>query len=263
MVLRSDSLASVLTERPARVRLLGSTKMVMLNSTAFVVVTGNGLTVSEDLARRFVLCGLDAGCEDPESRPFRPDFLGDIERRRAELLGAALAIWRFGRQNADSLKRGRPLGSFGTWCEWVRDPLLELGCRDPVEQVEVVKAHDPNRERIAELFTIWNRWHGSAPTRVADLAEAVRYVIDPQGRGRQYVASFLGKLTGTRAAGFVLTRQEAVGEWGAASYSLCRTKSAPQMPPGIGGHRDHRGPSGWRRPDAPHARATDRPQADA
>src|SRR5262249_18829233 len=59
-MLRSDTLASVLTERPARVRPLGRTGMVALNSTAFIAVTGNGLRVSEDLARRFIVCELDA-----------------------------------------------------------------------------------------------------------------------------------------------------------------------------------------------------------
>lgn len=54
--LRSDTLASVMTERPARVRILGQTRMVELNSAAFIVITGNGLSVSEDLARRFLLC---------------------------------------------------------------------------------------------------------------------------------------------------------------------------------------------------------------
>ena len=46
VALRSDTLASVLTERPARVCVLGQTRMVPLNTTAFVVVTGNGLTVT-------------------------------------------------------------------------------------------------------------------------------------------------------------------------------------------------------------------------
>ena len=69
MVLRSDTLASALSERPSSVRPLGKTGTVMLNSTAFIVVTGNGLTVSEDLARRFVRCELDPQCEDPEARP--------------------------------------------------------------------------------------------------------------------------------------------------------------------------------------------------
>ena len=100
VVLRSDTLASVLTERPARVRLLGQTRMVPLNSTAFVAITGNGLTVTEDLARRFNPCELDARCEDPEARPFAAGFLEQIEQQRSELLAAALTIWRFGRQNA-------------------------------------------------------------------------------------------------------------------------------------------------------------------
>src|SRR5262249_680658 len=63
--LRSDLLASVLTERPARARLLGKSQMVYLNSTAFIAITGNGLTVTEDLARRFINCELDACCENP------------------------------------------------------------------------------------------------------------------------------------------------------------------------------------------------------
>ena len=102
LALRSDTLASVLTERPARVRVLGRSLMVPLNSTAFIAVTGNGLTVTEDLARRFILCELDARCEDPESRPFTSGFLKGIEHRRAELLAAVLTIWRWGRQNADA-----------------------------------------------------------------------------------------------------------------------------------------------------------------
>jgi putative DNA primase/helicase len=80
-VLRSETLASVLTERPARVRLLGQTRMVALNSTAFIAVTGNGLRVSRDLARRFLPCELDAHCEDPETRDFSPGFLSAPRRR--------------------------------------------------------------------------------------------------------------------------------------------------------------------------------------
>jgi hypothetical protein len=51
----------------------------------------------------------------------------------------------------------------------------------------------------------------------------VRALLDPQGRGRQFTAARLVQLTGTRAGGFVLTRQEAAGKWGKATYSLVRT----------------------------------------
>jgi hypothetical protein len=235
IALQSDSLASVLTERPARVRLLGQTRMVPLNSIAFVAVTGNGLTVTEDLARRFIPCELDARCEDPESRPFPAGFLTDIERRRAELLAAVLTIWRWGRQNETRLIRGKSLGSFETWAAWCRDPLVTLGCRDPVERIEALKAKDPRRQRIADLFHTWWEAHGTAPLKANQLADPVKAIADPQARGRQYLATFLSGLAGTRAAGFVLTRQEPAGRWAAATYALAEAEPADPM-----GHRTHR-----------------------
>ena len=152
IALRSDTLASVLTERPARVRLLGQTRMVPLNSTAFVAVTGNGLTVTEDLARRFISCELDARCEDPEQRPFPAGFLDQVEQRRAELLTAALTIWRWGRQSATGLTRGKPLGSFERWAEWCRDPFVTLGCCDPVERIESLKRRKRDCGRAGTVY---------------------------------------------------------------------------------------------------------------
>ena len=235
IALRSDTLASVLTERPARVRLLGQTRMVPLNSTAFISITGNGLTVTEDLARRFIPCQLDARCEDPELRQFGSGFLDEIERRRAELLVAGLTIWRWGRQNATMLPRGKSLGSFETWAEWCRDPLFALGCRDPVERIQVLKANDPRRQRIAELFQVWWEHHGATPVKANQLAEPVKAVADPQGRGRQYLATFIAGLAGTHAGGFVLSRQESAGKWTAATYALTEA-----VPTDAIGHRTHR-----------------------
>jgi hypothetical protein len=214
-MLRSEILASVLTERRACVRPLGRTGMVALNSTAFIAVTGNGLSVSEDLARRFMVSELDARCEDPEQRPFATDFLPKIESRRAELLSATLTIWRWGRQHAAELTPGRPLGSFEQWAGWCRDPLLALGCRDPVERIEETKSDDPHRRQIVEQFDAWHVHHGERPVKASALAEPVRALVDPQGRGRQHIAARLVELTGTRAGGFVLTRQKPAGKWGA------------------------------------------------
>jgi putative DNA primase/helicase len=222
-MLLSDLLASVLTERPVRVRSLGRTQMVTLNSTAFVAVTGNGVTLAEDLVRRFLVSEFDARCEDPEQRDFADGFLRNVQKNRAELLAAALTIWRFGRQRASELQRGRPLGSFEAWAEWCRDPLLALGCSDPVERIERIKADDPQRSRTIELFETWHAHHGEKPTTVANLVEPVRALLDPHRRGRQYVASRLTQLAGTRVAGFGLTRQEAAGKWGASTYAVRRS----------------------------------------
>jgi hypothetical protein len=219
-MLRSDLLASVLTERPCGIRLLGRSQMVALNSTAFIAITGNGVIVSEDLARRFLVCEFDARCEDPEQRRFEPGFLKRIHRARNELLGAAVTIWRWGRQNATELKSGLPLGSFEEWAEWCRDPLLELGCSDPVERIDRVKADDPHRRQVVELFGTWKAHHDERPIKTADLAVPVRALIDPQGRGRHHIETRLMQLAGTCAGGFVLTRQEAAGRRGSYEFAL-------------------------------------------
>lgn len=271
--LRSDALASAITERPARVRVLGKSVMVPLNASAFITLTGNGLTVREDLARRFLSVELDAGVEDPETRRFRGDVLADALANRAALLAAALTLWRWGRHQdaAGTLTSGVPLGSFGIWCRWVRDPLVMLGCADPAKRVADAKAHDRNRQNVAELFGTWHREHGGKPMEAAKLARPVLRLLDPQGRGRQYVAAALGRLAGTRAGGFVLTAQPPVGAWGATTYAV-RPTAAP-APDGTGphgagleihrGHRDHGNATPSDAPYGPYGSALAVPDGDA
>jgi hypothetical protein len=240
---KSALLASAITERPARVRLLGRSQMVPLNATSLVILTGNGLTVSEDLARRFIAVDFDPRTEDPEARPFTTDIRVEVTARRTELLAALLTIWRWGRIEAD-IKAGLPLGSFGQWGKWVRDPLLALGCHDPAERVSEAKERDGRRQAVADLFAIWSERHRDQPMAVRQLHEDVRRAADPQGHGRQYQAAQLEKLAGTRMAGYVFTRQAPAGKWGAATYALKKTSTAEE-------HRDHRGHRSDD-PDAPH-----------
>jgi hypothetical protein len=66
------------------------------------------------------------------------------------------------------------------------------------------------------------------------LHEEVQRLIDPHGRGRQFIAVALLRLTGTRAGGFVLTRQDPVGKWGHATYALEAVEpeeESPRCPP--------------------------------
>jgi hypothetical protein len=78
---KSNLPASAITERPASVRILGESQMVPLNASSFVILTGNALTVSEDLARRFIEVVFDAGTEDPEERSFPVDIKAAVARR--------------------------------------------------------------------------------------------------------------------------------------------------------------------------------------
>jgi hypothetical protein len=220
--LKSDLLASAITETPARVRVLGSSQLVSLNASSLIIITGNGLSVSEDLARRFLLVELDAQTENPESRTFQGDIKAEVTRDRLILLGASLTIWRWGRQQGGALVRGQPFGSFEQWARWVRDPLLALGCADPVERVARMKQDDDRRQQLADTLAVWWERHGPNPVAAADLHDDVRKIIDPQNRGRQYVAAWLRRHAGARLAGFYLVHQAPVGHWGHSTYALRR-----------------------------------------
>ena len=229
--LKSDALASVITERPAYVRPLGRSETAALNSAAFVAVTGNALVVSEDMARRFVTVDLDAKTENPEARPFVDGFLGGIQASRGDLLRAALTIWRWGRLSSPALKSGKPMGSFPQWARWCRDPLLALGCADPADRIAATKAQDPRRAALGELFTAWWKHHEAAGIAVSDLHDDVRALADPANRGRQYVAARIRNLAGTRLGGFVLSHHPMESAWAADRYSLSQTQ--PAAPAGM------------------------------
>jgi hypothetical protein len=154
VTLRSASLESALTERPAKVRQFRTLDLITLNALASVFVTGNGVLLAQDIVRRFIPTEFDARMEDPERRRFSGDILDDVAQRRPELLAALLTIWRYGRL-ADGLMQGIALGSYEQWCAWARDPLLTLGCRDPVERMSEAKARDPFRQTVGALFAAW------------------------------------------------------------------------------------------------------------
>jgi hypothetical protein len=209
--LRSDILASVLTETPAMVRPMGQTKTVPLHTRTFIGITGNAVEIAEDMARRIINSDFDAHMEDPEQRKFRPGFLDDVFANRDLLLSDCLTIWRWGRRN--ELASGKALGSYETWAEWCRDPLLALGCRDPVDRIAEIKAADPRRRALVAVFDAWWEKHGDATVKAKDLDPAVVELIDTKANrradgslqaNRQRVARFLTVHAGTRLGGYFL-----------------------------------------------------------
>jgi hypothetical protein len=223
VALKSDTLASVLTEQPAVIRPLGSSTIMRLNSSALTVVTGNGLSPAEDMARRFLVTDLDAGVENPESREFSGDFLGEVLAQRASLLSDLLTIWRWGRQQGAALPAGRSLGSFTEWAKWCRDPLVALGCADPAARIDSLKAADPQRTFIAELFSAWFECHGSTPVTVANLDPSVQDVLARNHKSRQDQAAQVQRLVGTRSAGYLLESTGKTSKWRVIRYWLTPT----------------------------------------
>jgi putative DNA primase/helicase len=211
--LKSDILASALTENPAMVRVMGESRNMQLHTRAFIGITGNGVNISEDMARRVLKAGVDAKMENPEQRKFKPGFLDSVFANRVALLSQALTIWRWGRQN--TLKPGLPLGSYEVWAQWCRDPLLALGCKDPVTRVAEIKAADPYRAALIDIFEVWWKHHRDNSTKTNDLSDEVKAAIDRNSKrrddgtlaySRQRVADHLKRHVGTCVGGFTLTQ---------------------------------------------------------
>jgi hypothetical protein len=188
--------------------------MVRLTTNAFIAVTGNAVLVSEDLARRFLVVDLDAKCENPEQRSFDQDFSASVKAHRADLLAAVLTIWRWGRQT--NLNPGMPLGSFEQWASWCRDPLLALGCVDPVLRGADVKSEDPVREQSLEFLRAWHAQHGSMPIKLKNLDPKVAGLIG----NRQKVRWFVENLKGARLGGFVMRITRPAAKSGAADCAV-------------------------------------------
>ena len=243
LTLKSSALESALTERPSQVRQFGTLELVAINALASVFVTGNALDLGLDFVRRFIRTEFDAQVEDAEGRKFSGDILAEVTANRPAILAALLTIWRYGRLAAD-IERGLALGSYEQWGEWARDPLLTLGCRDPIARLRETKLRDPERQKIGEFFTRWWGLYESEPKKASEVTDhEIHKIINPQGKERQFVVAVLGKFVGSRVAGFVMTRQAPVGHWGAATFALQKTgngegdggdegsTTAPPMPP--------------------------------
>ena len=236
--LKSDVLASVLTQDPAMVRPMGQTKMVPLHTRTFIVITGNAVEIAEDMARRTIVTDFDARMEDPKSRNFAPGILEDVFAARAALLADALTIWRWGRQAR--IKPGKPLGNYETWCKWCRDPLLALGARDPVERIAEIKAADPRRRALIAVLDAWWAAHADTVLKANDLASEVVEHIDQKALrrddgslqfSRQRVARFLAIHAGTRVGGYFLEQMRDTTRTRPIAYYKLRQHDHPATSP--------------------------------
>jgi hypothetical protein len=95
-VLRSSTLAALLTSSVWEDRRLGSQTMVSATNDRLWVLTGNNVTLGGDLVRRTVWVTIDPGCPDPHLRTgfAIADLEGWARRNRGRLLHALLVLIR-------------------------------------------------------------------------------------------------------------------------------------------------------------------------
>jgi hypothetical protein len=159
-------------ERPfIRLRPLGRSDIVEIESRATLFATGNGLRVRGDMVRRSLVSDLDAGMERPELRKFEGDPVAVVMANRGRYVSACLAIVRA------YILAGRPdvltpIASFGDWSDTVRSALVWLGCADPADSMEQAREDDPELAELREVTSLWRDTLGiGGGFTVKDLAD--------------------------------------------------------------------------------------------
>lgn len=143
--LEDSTLNKVLTSRRNTFRILGRTERVELTNEATWFATGNQLNLSGDIARRALICYVDAKVVDPSARSFEIANLPlYITEHRAELMSYALSVvasWiAAGRPVAK--KAHREYGSFTTWYAMLRPLLMWVGEADLANAIDSATEED-------------------------------------------------------------------------------------------------------------------------
>lgn len=173
--LGGDLLCQAIERQLLRVRPLGASDIIEIESQSSIIANGNGLRVRGDLTRRSLISDLDANMERPETRNFRFDPLERVATDRGKYVSACLNLVRC-YMAAGQPNPLPPLASFGTWSNLVRSALTWLGQPDPCASIETARAEDPD---LQQLLAIMNGWeaaiglHAKTQTRhIVQAAEA-------------------------------------------------------------------------------------------
>jgi hypothetical protein len=143
---------------------------------AVFFASGNNMTFRGDMARRVVPVNLDPQMENPEEREgfAHSPLLAWVAKKRPRLVMAALTILCAYFDAGCPAQGGKPLGSFETWSDLIRQALIWAGEPDPCDGRKGIEAaSDPEFEAFHGLLTCWAQCYG---TKAMTVKQAVRDV---------------------------------------------------------------------------------------
>lgn len=152
-LLKSEFLSQVSSEPRLDLRPLGTSRKVTIINSFSTVASGNNIEFAFDIIRRVIKCSLDANMERPELRKFNNNPITMIMADRGKYVAAILTIVR-AYLVAGSPSRPIPLAGFEDWNDFVRAPLIWLGCDDPLLTMDKLSLADPVRQVRAKVYSV-------------------------------------------------------------------------------------------------------------
>lgn len=203
-MIKSPTLAAVLTADSWQGRVLGRSEMVTVPNRATWAATGNNIDVGGDLARRCYRIRLDARQASPWLRTgFKhADLGGWVSENRGALLHALCTIvrswWVAGKPMATGLP---PMGDYSRWVATVGGILDHAGVKDFLGNLADFHASADREAGAWEAFlSAWHDHIGEESVSVGDLVGKMRDLY-----------------TGERI--LEALPDELAGEWGKGSFS--------------------------------------------
>jgi hypothetical protein len=201
----SASMAAMLTAPQFKDRVLAKSEVSSVPNNAVVLLTGNNMVLAGDMARRVVVCRIDANIETPFGRSFEVDPLSYCESHRLEMMVAALTLIRFCLSSSEFKTAPGRVASFEDWDKFVRQTVIHVGQTlapdrfgDVMHLLKQNQSEDPDRDGLrdlllalrasfgtrvftaSEVFSACNRASASLESTDAKLNEAVLAVSPNQ-----------------------------------------------------------------------------------
>lgn len=156
--LDSASMAAFITAKTMSDRVLGKSEAACVPNRAFLLLTGNNLSLAGDLPRRVVICRIDPETEHPFARKFDLDPLQWVLDNRLDMQAAACTLIRARFTHMKQPAPGR-LGSFEDWDSLVRQTVAWAGAAlapghlgDPMALLCEAQTADPEADTLFALL---------------------------------------------------------------------------------------------------------------
>jgi hypothetical protein len=133
--------------------------------------------------------------------------------------------------NRDLVAAAKPLGTYEEWAAWCRDPLVALGCADPVKRIAEIKERDPVRQSAIAMMAAWSETYKNRWVELRELddnvlaAAGLKYDATAQAK-RWRVEPYVGM----RVGGYILKKREATAKRDPALYCVLRVKDKTAEP---------------------------------
>ncbi len=176
----SPALSHAVTSEVISDRLLGANTDATVPLRAVWAFNGNNPKFKSDFAPRVVVCDMDAGIPDPQSRTkwrYYP-LPKHVKKMRPALVVAGLTILRAFHLAGRPEHGGSRKGSFEAWDDLVRSAIVWLGEADPLD-THVQADDDVDIEQLRSLLSAWRSAFHERPITLAEAVESVR----PSGIG--------------------------------------------------------------------------------